>query len=326
MNLGDIELKVYDRMGFNSTPDSAVTRRMRGYINDAQREILSKKAYSRLRRKTIPAVAVASSPFMVMAQAAVSIINIADRTNNRNLDVLSLADIRYRDPGLAFGNSIPDAYAVINMSAAVAQDPSAAASLFVVSDSAVDGSGLSIAIEGILSDGNYRRATVAMNGLTAVNVDLNCATWVYVTKFYASGSAAGTISLHQTSGVGTELARITKGRSYARYTCVHLSPTPSTALTYYCDVNLHVEDMSNVNDEPMIPEDFHWMMECGAMKREYLRRGKMAELQVEQSNWKMGLSDLTGFVRSMGGVKNNGQRSTHMTRGSQLGSNFPAGS
>lgn len=325
MNLGDIELKIYDRLNFNATPDSAVTRRMRGYINDAHREVLGKKDYSRLRRKTLTCASVALSPLMTMPQAATKILNIADRTNNRNLDSISIQDLRYRDPGLNFGNTIPDAFCVINISSCVARDPSAADSLFVVSDSAVDASGLAVNIEGILSDGTYRRASVAMNGVTAVNMDPACTTWLYVTKFYISGGAAGNVTLHQTSGAGTELARIVKGRSYPRYTIVHLSGTPAAVYTYYVDVDLHIEDMTNVNDEPMLPEDFHWLMECGALKREFQRRQDMQSFGVEQSTWKTGLGDLADYLRARPGVSTGGQRANQRRTTNQLGPMFRDG-
>lgn len=325
MNLGDIELKLYDRLNFKSTPDSAVTRRMRGYINDAYREIMGKRDFSVLRRAVLPASSVANSPFMTLPQSAVRIINIADRANNRNLIPISMSDVRYRDPSLLFTGSIPDSYAVFNMASCVALDPSVAASLFVVSDSTADGTGLSVSIEGILSDGTYRRSSTALNGLTAVNVDTGCSTWTYVMKFYVSGSAMGNITLHQTSGAGTELSRIVKGRSYPRYTRVHLSDVPSAVLTYYCDVTLHIEDMMNVNDEPLIPEDFHWLFECGAMKREYLRREKLQEYGIEASNWKGGMADLQVFIRNLS-KSAGGDRAGRGREFSQLGWAFPAGS
>lgn len=326
MNLGQIELALYDRLGFDANPDPAVTRRFRRYINDAHREVLGKKGFQRLRRRTLTAVCVANSPYMVMPQAANAIIVIADRTNNRNLTPISLQDLRYRDPGLNFSGSIPDSYAIINMAACVALDPSAAASLFIISDSASDGSGLAVNIEGITSAGVVRRASVALNGVTAVNIDANCTTWVAVTKFYLSGSAAGNVTLHQTSGVGTELALISKGRSYPRYTQIHLSPTPSAAATYYCDVELHIEDMVNVTDEPLIPEDYHRLLESGALKREFLRRKDMAELSVEQATWRDTLADLQVWVRARGGVSTGGQRGSSGRQFSQLGSMFQSGS
>lgn len=326
MNLGQIELNIYDDMNFNSTPDSAVIRRIRRYINNAQKEILGKKGFQQLRRDVLPVVSVANNPMMTLPQAATKIIIIADRTNNRTLDPGSLADIRARDPGLLFSGGIPDLYAMVNPSAAVSLAPSAASSLFIVSDSASDGSGLAVNIEGITSSGVYRRASVAMNGLTAVNIDSACSTWIIITKFYISGSAVGNVTLREGSGVGTELGRISKGRSFPRYTRIHLSPTPSSAFTYYCDVELHVEDMTNVTDEPFLPEEYHELLVIGAKKREYLKREMASEYNREDVAWTIQLTDMATSLRAFGGVAKGGQRAGKGRQFSQLGPMYSNGS
>lgn len=325
MNLGEIAGSLYDRIGAQTTPDSAVTRRVYRSINNVHREILGMKGMGRLRRTVLTSASVANDPLMVMPQAATLIINIGDRTNNRNLDPISMADVRYSDPNMS-QMTVPAAYAIYNFSGAVALQPSAAASIFVISDSANDGSGIAVNVEGIITGGYTRRASIAMNGLTAVNISSTIANWIDIRKFYVSGQAAGNITLHQTSGVGTELARIPPGHSYARYTQVHLSPTPSTSQTYYCDVEVHVEDMVNVNDEPLILEDFHWLIECGVMKREYMKKEKVALYKIEELNWRTGIANLRAYLATKGGVSYGGQRGQSGRGFSQLGGYFIAGS
>jgi hypothetical protein len=308
MNLGDIELAVLDRLNFNTSPDSSIRRQVRSDINIGHREILGSKGFGVLRRAVLPATSVASSPYMVLPQAATAIITIIDRANNRILRPMSLQDVRYRDPGQTFTGSIPDGYAVLNYAAPVALDPSAAASLFAVSDSALDGSGTSVNVEGIVTGGVYRRASVVMNGVTAVNISSTISTWIHVLKFYVSSQAAGNISLHETSGVGTELGRIQTGRSYPRYTQVYLTGIPAAAQTYYCDVELHVEDMVNSTDEPLIPEDFHYLLISSALKRYYLKRRDFDSLRAETATWAQGFGNLATFVRRRAGVAVSGQR------------------
>lgn len=322
MNLGQIESTLYDRLGFQSTPDSAVTRRIRNYVNKTHREILAMRGLGKLRRAVLTASSVASSPFMVMPQAAVAVIVIVNRTSGMPLDPISIQDLRFRDPTMVGTSSTPDSYVVINLAAAVAIDPTAAASLFAISDSALDASGTSVTVEGITSSGYYKRANVAMNGLTAVNLSTVITDWVHITKFFISAQAAGNVTLHQTSGVGTELARIPPAHSYPRYTQVQLSPTPSDAVTFYCDVELHVEDMVSVNDEPLIPEDFHGLLETGAMRREYSRKEKAQLWKIEDIEYQRQLSDLKGFVSRMGGIA---RRQNGQPRMSQLGPYFPPG-
>lgn len=307
MVLGQLELGLYDRLGYNSTPDSAVTRRVRAALNQAQRKIMGMKPFARLRRAVLTCTSVANTPFMVLPQAAVSIAVVADRTNKYPLDEITLQELRFRDPGLASSSANPNAYAIINYSAAVARDPAAQNSLWAVSDSAADGSGVSVSIEGT-AGGYYRRANLTLNGLTAVNLASSISTWEHVTKFYMSAVASGNVTLLEGSGVGTELARIVPGHSNGKYTQLHLSPTPSAAVTYYCDCELHVEDMININDEPMIPEDFHWLLPCEVMKVEFKKREKLALWKIEQAEWMQGLADLKAFVAKRGGIARGGSR------------------
>lgn len=321
MNLGDIRLSLYDRLGYNASPDSTVTRRLDRYINTSHREIITKKQMGKLRRWVLTFSSTANSPYCVLPQAAVMVLAIADRATNRILDEISLQDLRARDPGLNFASSIPDSYVILNMASPVAKDPSVACQPFVVSTSASDGNGVSAIIEGTITGGYYRRAEIGMNGLTPVAID-SIATWEHFTKFYLSGKATGTVTLTQGSG-GNELSRIVAGRSRARYTQLHLSGTPASAATYYADVELHIDDMINPSDEPYTPEDFDWLLECGAARLEYLRRGgvSMSQWKVENDRWRSGLMDCQAFVTRLTGVA---RGSSKRNQFSQLPWNFPA--
>lgn len=321
MNLGEIESGLYDRLGHRQNPDSAVTRKVRRFINEAHREILGMAGFSRLRRATIPAVCTASDPLMVLPQAATGIVTIMDRTNQRGLAPISLQELRYRDPGLTFTSTIPDSYAILNFAAGVAKDPSAADAVFVKSDSVVDGTGLAAFVEGIITGGYPTRQTVAMNGTTAVQIGPG--TWIHLSKFYLTAPAVGNVTLTQTSGLGTELARIPIGETRARYTQIHLSGTPASALTYYCDIEARVWPMVNPTDEPLVPEDYDHLLGVGALKRWYINRENLVQWKVEQANWLDGLGNLTAWLNRQRGLNHNPRL---QRRFSQLGPWFPAGS
>lgn len=324
MQLIDIERTVYDRLNYDYTPGNAIFRRIRRHINLTHRAILRQREFSVLRKAVLTTTSVANSPYMVLPQAATKIHTISDRLNNRNLDVLSLKDIRYRDPGLKFSGAIPDAYAVLNWSARVAMDPSTADKLYVVSDNVLDGAGVKVYIEGTITGGLPQKSWVTMNGLTAVQCGPS--TWEHISKFYLTAPAAGTVTLKQTSSVGTELARIVAGRSSAMYTSVHLTPTPSSAFTYYCDVDLYVSDMEVETDEPLVPDDYADVLIWGAMRMEYLNKEKLSEYGVATTYYKDALSELSAYIRSRGGVSVFGQRSGQNRQFSQLGAYYPSGS
>ena len=304
MALQDLENTLYDQFGFDSTPATAVQTRFRRFLNQTQREILSKRGMGPLREALLTFASVASSPFAVLPQAAVNFRNIQDRTNQWPLTPVTLEGLRALDPGLAQSGN-PDRYLVVNYSSPVAKDPSGATGneLFVKSDSASDSSTKVAMIEGVVDGGAYRTASVALNGTTAASLGATITTWIRVTKFYlapASGTtlvtAAGNVTLHQDSGAGTELARITIGRKRARYTLLHLYPTPSAAATFYADVDLHIEDMSSLADEPYIPEDFDYVLVAGAAYKEYKRRGKAIEAAEEKRIRDQGIKDLLLYI------------------------------
>lgn len=310
MALQDLENQLYDIFGFDTAPQSAVTTRFRRFLNITQREILGEKGCERLRQALLTFSTVADSPFAVLPQAAVNLRTIQDRTNAWVLDPVSLQDLRAEDPGLQRSGN-PDRYVVVNYASPVAKDPSGATGneLFVKSDSVSDGSTKTLYIEGITNGGNYRTASVALNGVTAASLGATITTWIRVTKCYLAlttggtpTTAAGNVTLHQDSGAGTELARITIGRSRARYTLLHMYPTPSASQTYYADVDLHIEDMSTLADESYVPEDFQWVLVAGAAEKEWRRRGKIVEAGEEGKRYRAGKTAMRLFLRRTGGV------------------------
>jgi hypothetical protein len=150
---------------------------------------------------------------------------------------------------------------------------------------------------------------MALNGTTAVDVSNGTiTTWLTITKFYVTAVATGRITLHQTSGAGTELSRIAAGRSSARYTILELSGIPASGTTYYCDVEVHVENMVDPYDEPLIHEDYHDVLVCGALRKEYLRRKALDQFSVENAQWKTLIIDMGASLRRKGGVSHSGQR------------------
>lgn len=320
MNLTEIRRTLYDRLGYDqtATPQAEVVTRLLAFINETQREIVGMRGLSRLRRSVLTFASVASSPFAALPQAAVQIVTIQDRTNGRVLDEVSLQDLRYKDPGLTSSSANPHEYVVANLSSPVARDPSAAATLYAISDNAGDTA--TAYIEGITTGGYYRTASVVMTGV--VGVAFPGADWIAVTKFYISAVAVGVVTLRQTSGVGTELARIPLGRAFSRYSKVQLWPTPTAVVTYHADVLLHIQDMVNAGDEPYLPEDFHWLIVCGALEKEYTKREKPALFAIEHSRWKAGIGDLKVFARQSTGIA---QGPNRKGRWSQLGPWFESG-
>ena len=181
-------------------------------------------------------------------------------------------------------------------------------------------------VEGLTADGVYRRGKVSLNGVTATQVDSTITTWVKLTKFYLTAAPVGTVSLYGDLLETIPLAVIPPQHLTARYSRIHLHPTPTGIVTYHADVEVHVEDMAIASDEPLLPEDFHWLVESGALMREYQKRQQVGLVQLEQARFQKGVSDMRAFVRQSTGALYNSRRKTRFTSLQESGVFFPEGS
>lgn len=327
-SLADIEQAVYDHCGY-SNQDTPTVRRIRHNLNTGHREILSQKGFSRLRRVLVTFSSVADTPYAVLPQSVSLITAIADRTNQQPLRIFhSIQDVREYDPGLAFSSGVPTAALIDNLAAALKAAPSNASELFFKSDDASDNAGKKMFIQGIITGGELRTASVAMNGTTAVSFSSSITNWIDATKIYVAltagtaTAAAGNITIHEDSGAGTELGRILPGKGITRYSRVQLFPVPSAVVTYHADAELDLYDMAEGSDEPYLPEDFHWLLESYAIRREWLRKERVSLAEDERKRYDRGVADLRSRIRKLGGMPLpvNGEPGF-----SQLGAYFEAG-
>ena len=331
MTLFDIETDLNEQLSYPPVPAPSVRDRLRRYINQTHRQILSIRGLSKLRRAILTTSSVAESPFLSLPQAAVHIHALVDRTTSVPLSDITLTDIRVRDPGLMHRSANPGAYTILNFTAAVARDPTVPSTVSVKSTAVTDGATKAVYLEGVRSGGYLARQTIVLNGTTPVT-DPGIADWVAFTRFQtglAAGGAAnasGNITLHQGAGgvPANELAFIASNRSNAVYTRLHLFPVPMATVLYHVDVDLMVLDLASPSDSPLLPEDFHWLLISGALIKEHVKRQHHDAATEERRNFKDGLGDLLAFVSRATGPAINTER----RRGqySQLGPWFPAGS
>lgn len=316
-NLGQIRLELYDYFGYGINPEPETVRRMDGFINSVYMELLGKVGTSRLRRKTLPFSSVASQPLAVLPMLATQVFTILDRTNNITLDKLELQDIRERDPGQTSTASNPRYYAVVSWAAALARELADASEIFIKSTSALD-TDVTVFLEGIITGGYPKPASNKVTGTAALSIDPLTTSWTDALKVNLSSRARGDIVLYEDSGAGTELARIPAGRTASRYTKLQLYPTPTTAVTYYADVEVALTRLENEMDEPLLHEDYHWLLVSGATMRQMLKDSKLAEWGMENRRF---LEGWGAMVKKLGAQH---ALSSHNEppRFSHLGSNF----
>lgn len=310
-----------------ATPDPVVRARLNRYLNQSYRQVLGRKGIgSKVRRRTMPCTTTANSPFMALPRAAIKLFQLTDRTNDTDLMEISLDELRYRDPGLRSSATNPSAYVSLDNLAAVTQTPTTAGSITIESSNPADtGVGTYVYLELVLNNGDTKITRSQLNGMTPVAVLANVQ---HVMKFYITSLMNGDITLKDAAGNTMATIPVLSSshageRASAYYMLLHLFPVPSAVLTLYADVELHVQDLANDTDEPLLPEDFHDVLLNGALMREYKTREKITMYKVEWNEFNQRIAEMRTFLNRPSGAVFNDNRPR---RFSQLGGWFPAGS
>jgi hypothetical protein len=286
MTLTNILADLYRRLNFTTTPPAATTTRLTAFINDAHRQMLTIPGMERLRDDTITFASVASQPRYTLPQNVARIKAIVDRANMRRIQFLSLDQLRSLDPGqTASGSS--DWYTPIGYQA-VAKQPAAATGLWVVSTLGADTTQTAF-IETVRTGGSRYSTSATLNGLTRVQFG-NLTDHIEVTKFYVSAATAGTVKLFDAAAAGNELAQFSV-LTYSRYFGIQLFPTPSAAVTYSVDYTRTIPEMVNGGDEPLLPEDFHYVLVLAVLVREYEK--------TDDTRWSQALAEYREGVKAL---------------------------
>lgn len=254
---------VYRRTNKPTSPDPDTTTRIKAFVNQRHRTLLTTPGVDQFRDSTSTFSSVASTARVALPQALTRVKAIYETTNNRRLEEKSMDWLRTVNPQQDSGTPthyIPKGYE------AVAKQPSNASAIYVVSSSTSD---IATAhIQGIRTGGTLASSSVTMNGTTAVQVG-SFSDWIEITKFYVTTAAVGSITLHEDSGVGTQLAQIPIGRLRPYYFVIQLWPTPATEITYSIDFTRELLDLVHDTDEPYLPTDYHDLLAIGARMDEY---------------------------------------------------------
>lgn len=305
------------RLNKAETLDTATSNRLKEFLNETHREILSHPGLQRLRDDTLTFASVANQALYALPWVA-KIGRVFETTNDRTLQPMTMAQYRDADPDPASTTGVSDAFVWLGYQP-VAKHPSDASSLFVKSTSASDTAVVAY-VEGETTGGYPTAKNVTLTGTTAVNVSSAVSDWVRVTKFYISTAAVGVVTLHEDSGAGTELARLAIGQTEQRYFAFYLYPTPSDAITYSADVTMAITDLAQDTDSPRIPTDFHDLIVAGALVREYEKIDD-GRLRVSQERYQSRLRDLLYWMHETASGSMPAQRNGR----SRLGAWFPAG-
>lgn len=322
MTFADILADLYEDTGYAAAPAAAVVARYKKYVNQTIREIVGKPGMSRLLDSDGPYTfaSVASQARYVLPEAVSRIKTITERTNDQRLTLMTLDEYRALDPDATAQTGTPERYVPIGRTG-VAVQPANASEIFIKSTAAGD-TGTAY-LEGIITGGYMRQLSVTMTGTTAVSFSAAVASFIELTDFYLSANAVGTVTLHEDSGAGTELARITIGQKRPRYYGIYLWPTPAAVVTYYVDYRRRTIELVNDTDEPPFDEDYHWVVSAGARKLIFHKKDD-SRYDEAKADFDRGFKDLRNDVLWPADY-DPGYPGEVSDGGSNLGPHYPAG-
>ncbi len=263
MTFLELQQDTWRRLNKATTPDTATQTRIKAFLNQRHRTLLTQPGMDQLRNGTTSFASVSGTARVALAQTITRINALYQSTNNWRLGEKTLDWLRTADPQQNSGTPVvyvPVGYEYVSV------QPSNASQLWAKSDSASDTS--TIRIEGVRTGGYPASASAVLTGTTAVQIG-TFSDWTQVDKVYLSTAAVGFVSLYEDSGTGTALSTIRIGAVRPYYFVILLWPTPSEVLTYGVDYTRTITDMVQDTDEPLLPEDFHDLLSMGARMDEY---------------------------------------------------------
>lgn len=318
---------IYRDIGEPSSPATTTTTRLTQYINEGLRIIVSDPCIAdRVRghvqgtTNTMPITSVASQARYVVRDAAAQIIRIADRTNDYTLQSMTHDEYRLRTPDPSAYTGTPTRYVDLGF-VAVEKVPTNASQIFVKSTDAADTTQTAF-VEVVRTNGVRGALSATLNGTTAVSLNASITDVVDIHDFYLSASGAGTVTLHEDSGSGTQLAFVAIGQSRPRYTGILLWPTPAASDIDYAVDFLHQNSgLENAGDEPQFPPEFHWLLEVYARMRHY-EKSDDGRYRAVQEQWEQGRKDLRYWMQRRDPVQVVGR--SRRIGISRLGGYYPA--
>jgi len=320
MNFLDMQRYVYRRTGHNDTPSVAVSTRIKQFINERQRELLTTEGINMLRRETFTFASDTTNFEYAVPQTLTKIHGIHERDNDYPLDYMPIHEYRRYSADPPNFEGTPAWYVDLGESA-VAQQPADNSELFYISTSASD---TDTAQAEVVTANNYAKTLTAvkLTGVTGVSADTATTDASHITNFFLTADAIGNVELREDSGTGTLLATIPPGHTRAHYRKIALIPKPSAAITYFVDGEYEIADLVQNTDESLVPVDFHYTICQGALADEYQKQEKERESKRSELAWFNGIKALKNHLRPaehipvIGGLRRRGT--------SRLGPFYPA--
>lgn len=334
MMLTHLEERTMERLNYDpSQADTAARARIRAYLNEWHRRILTTPGLDQLRDVPPTSFASVANQAMYPLPPHVSRINrIYEPTTNRIRLVERSLDWYRNLPTtisgvpecwIPFGRNNTQFMVGGNTSGGTLAFGPTASPLYVVSSSASD-TNQKLYTECIRTGGYYQRDVTLLNGTTRVQINSN-SDFMECNKAYLDLPGTGNVSVYDAASNGNELLRIAAGQYNVNYLVIVLWPAPSGAWTFYVDYEREVTDMQQPTDMPLTPPDFDDVLMMGARYSEYEFKKDYTMMKMMQVDMVKRVSDVMNWVTNNDDLIIVPGQQPRGTRFSNLGSWFPSG-
>lgn len=290
MTLHEIVDRVREHMNLATGEyTSAQYLRVQGHVNQWHRRILSLGGFDVFRRGTWSVASTASDPLLAMPSSVGRVLRIHDAANRVTLEERFWDWYQWVQPNASANLGLPRIW-VLGGPVACAALGASSAGIGLWAESTSNSDTCHLYIEGVRAYGNVWSDTVTLTGTTRVAVGL-LTDWTTVTKVELDAAAIGQVSLFTVAAAGTAKAVIPIGNRRVSYLAVNLWPTPSASVTYTVEYERQLLDMTDAADCPLLPEDYHWLLEKAAIAEEYQRTSDDRE-QAQRADVQRGIGEL----------------------------------
>lgn len=305
----------YDPASLSTEPRERVKDR----LNHWHRRLLTRPVLSRWMRQasSVTITSVSGTAQYAVPFSVSQIVAIRDETNDRALPCVALDTIRQADPGLT-ATGVSDVWALVGQRPVYGQ-PATAVPIYCKSTSALDT--MTVHLEYLTSNHVQKRASATLTGATAVAIGSDSV--LEVLGWDLSTVPAGEVTLHETSGSGTQLGSIPAGMTTTARLWIQLYPTPNSAITYNLDVVRRLTDLMRDGEEPLLPRDFQDVLSLGVLADEWRRKGDLERSALMRQDYEGRLKDLEWWVWNQPAYS---PGAPSLDAPSRLGPWFPAGS
>lgn len=277
MTLNEIELDVYRRLDYADAPPASVKARIDGFINQRHRQLLATDRMRPLRLATTTLTSIASRASYGLPYGCARISRIMDQSNGYLLGTQSYEWAREHSPNLQDVTGTPTHWIPLGFSpvamrpltatfpplwiASIDTPPGAAVYTLVVVGEFNGSPGQTLALTPTLStpDPLVRNPITVPTGFTVTDI----------LEFSSSVPLTGAVALFDAVTGGNLISQISKNQTTARYYRIGFYPVPTAPVLYWIDYEREILPLTDPNDEPLLPLDFHDIIAMLARLDEY---------------------------------------------------------